>query len=250
MNLRSNEFNDIRRYYDSVYHEAAQPYRHASAHLLRLVSKVGIRRGQRVLDVACGTGQWLYAAGRVGAIPYGIDLSEKAIDVCRTVMPAGIFYAQPAEVLPFEGGVFDIVSCLGALEHFVDPRAALTEMVRVARPDAKILLLVPNADFPTLRLGLYSGTAQTVAKEEVLTLEEWKRLFESCGLEVRRRWRDLHVLSWSWISSRGPAAIPLRAAQALSLRLWPLRWQYQVYHLCACSGKTPIGASPEADRRK
>jgi SAM-dependent methyltransferase len=238
VSLRSSELNDIRRYYDSVYHEAAKPYRHASTHLLRMVSKVGIRRGQRVLDVACGTGQWLYAASGAGAIPYGVDLSEKAIGVCQTVMPAGTFHAQPAEVLPFEGGFFDVVSCLGALEHFVDPRAALTEMVRVARPDAKILLLVPNADFPTLRLGLYSGTDQTAAKEDVLTLEEWKRLFESCGLEVRRRWRDLHVLSWSWISSRGPLAMPLRAAQALALAVWPLQWQYQVYHLCGITRQT------------
>jgi ubiquinone/menaquinone biosynthesis C-methylase UbiE len=229
---RADELDDIRRFYDSIYHQAAMPYSRASTHLRRLVSKVGILRGQWVLDVACGAGQWLHAMSEAGAIPHGVDLSQTAIDVCRKVMPAGTFHAQAAEALPFDDGLFDHVSCLGALEHFVDARAALMEMVRVSKPDATILLLVPNADFPPLRLGLYSGTAQTAAKEEVLTLEEWKRLFESCGLEVRRRWRDLHVLSWSWISSRGPLAMPLRAAQALALAVWPLQWQYQVYHLC------------------
>jgi len=105
--------------------------------------------------------------------------------------------------------------------------------VRVAKNNAKFLLLVPNADFPTLRLGLYSGTHQVVAKEEVLNLKGWTKLFQDCGLEIRNRWRDLHVLSWSWIASQGPLFIPLRAAQALALAIWPLMWQYQVYHLCA-----------------
>ncbi|RPJ07444.1 MAG: methyltransferase domain-containing protein, partial [Deltaproteobacteria bacterium] len=136
------------------------------------------------------------------------------------------------EALPFEDQMFDVVSCLGALEHFVDAPAALKEMVRVAKTDAKILLLVPNADFLTQKVGLYSGTRQVEAKEEVLSLKAWAALFKDSGLEIRDRWRDLHVLSWRWISSRGPLFMPLRAAQALALAVWPLAWQYQVYHLC------------------
>jgi ubiquinone/menaquinone biosynthesis C-methylase UbiE len=233
MDQQTKELKSIRNFYDSVYHEASKPYTKTSIHLRRLASRVEVHGKQRVLDVGCGAGPWLFAASRLGAIPYGIDLSEKAISVCRSVMPVGTFHVQAAEKLSFEDNLFDLVSCLGALEHFVDPQAALKEMVRVAKANAKLLLLVPNADFPTLRLGLYSGTHQVVAKEEVLSLKGWKELFEDCGLEVRDRWRDLHVLSWSWISSQGPLFIPLRAAQAAALAIWPLMWQYQVYRLCA-----------------
>jgi hypothetical protein len=105
-------------------------------------------------------------------------------------------------------------------------------MVRVAKPDATFVLLVPNKDFLTRRLGLYSGTYQVDAKEEVRTLSEWQRLFNEAGLVVEERWRDLHVLSWSWIASGAWYAIPLRAFQALALALWPVQWQYQVYHRC------------------
>ena len=176
------------------------------------------------------SGCWLVK--NEGAIPYGVDISEKAIAVCKSTMPEGQFYIQPAESLPFEKNMFDLVTCLGALEHFVNPGQALKEIVRVAKPDAKILILVPNADFLTRRLGLYSGTNQAQVSEAVRSLQEWNKLFEKSGLVVKKRWRDLHVLSGSWILSGKWHLIPLRAAQALALAIWPLRWQYQVYHLC------------------
>jgi len=124
------------------------------------------------------------------------------------------------------------VSCLGSLEHFVEPLAALREMARVARAHARILILVPNADFLTRKLKLYRGTDQKDAREAVRTLEQWERLFAAAGLAVRRRWKDLHVCSRTWISRNGWRRAPLRALQAVSLVFWPLRWQYQVYHLC------------------
>jgi SAM-dependent methyltransferase len=233
MNKQPNELRGIRSFYDSIYYRSAGPYAKPSRHLLRLAARLEIGPHQRVLDVGCGTGQWLKAASEFGAVPCGIDLSEKAIGVCRSMMPGGTFHAQAAETLPFDDRQFDMVSCLGALEHFVDARSALNEMIRVAKADGRFLFLVPNADFLTRRLGLYSGTHQADVKEEVLTLDEWAQLFRDCGLEVRDRWRDLHVLSWPWISSRGPLWILLRAAQAAVLAIWPLKWQYQVYHLCA-----------------
>jgi hypothetical protein len=91
---------------------------------------------------------------------------------------------------------------------------------------------VPNTDFLPARLGLYKGTHQADVHEEGRSLSDWRALFEDAGLCVRHRWRDLHVLSPSWIC-RGPwYAWPVRASQALALPLWPLSWQYQVYHLC------------------
>lgn len=222
----------IRAYYDSVYYRKVNSGLDLPRHLEKLAFRVGIHEKHRVLDVACGSGEWLLACSRRGAIPYGVDLSRKAIEACQSKMANGTFFAQPAETLPFENEQFDIISCLGALEHFVDPRLALREMVRVAKKDAKVLILVPNADFLTRRLGLYTGTSQIDAKEEVWTLHEWQELLADAGLDAEEKWRDLHVLSWSWISSRGWHLIPLRLAQAAALVVWPLKWQYQVYHLC------------------
>jgi len=222
----------IRQYYDDVYYRSASGHGAASRHLRRLARRIGVRSGERVLDVGCGLGEWLLAARECGAVPAGIDLSGKAIAVCRERMPEGQFAAGPAEILPFPDQSFDVVTCLGSLEHFLQPENALREMVRVGRPHARYVLLVPNADFMTRRLGLYRGTEQRAVREQARTLKAWGDLFRAAGLEVRARWADLHVLSWGWITRRGIWRAPLRAAQALALVAWPLGWQYQVYHLC------------------
>ncbi|MGH8107431.1 MAG: class I SAM-dependent methyltransferase [Arenimonas sp.] len=228
----------MRSFYDSVYHKSAKPISAVSNHLRRLARKVKIDAGQQVLDVACGVGEWLLACRERGAVPSGIDLSENAILACKKTFPEGEFHCMPAESLPFVDNRFDAVTCLGSLEHFIEPQKALAEMRRVAKADAVFLFLVPNSDFLTRKIGLFKGTYQIDAKEEVRTIEEWHGLFESAGLIVENSWRDLHVLSWRWISAGKWHLIPLRAAQALALAIWPLRWQYQIYFLCRSNGKS------------
>jgi len=224
--------NKIRRFYNSVYYKNATAGAGSLRHYDRLTAKINVQPEQEVLDVACGTGEWLLAVKARGAIAAGIDLSQKAVEVCKSNISSGEIHAGSAETLPFENRRFHIVTCLGALEHFINPLKALQEMTRTARDDAVFLLLVPNKDFLTAKLSLFSGTDQHDIKEEVRTLGEWKELFETADLEVIKCWKDLHVLSWSWISQKKWYHIPLPAAQALALVVWPLSWQYQVYHLC------------------
>ncbi|MEQ8230161.1 MAG: class I SAM-dependent methyltransferase [Gammaproteobacteria bacterium] len=222
----------IRDFYDHEYYRDLPAQAGPSMHQRRLARRLDIGWADAVLDVACGAGGWLAACAARGATVAGIDLSERAIDCCRRTLPAGEFHVGPAETLPFPAARFSVVSCLGSLEHFLDPDAALTEMRRVARRDARFLILVPNAGFLTRRLGLYRGTFQVQAREEVLPLAAWEALFHRNGLEVVARWRDLHVLSWQWIMRRPRRAAPLRALQAFALACWPLAWQYQVYFEC------------------
>jgi ubiquinone/menaquinone biosynthesis C-methylase UbiE len=227
-----DELEEMKSFYDDVYYADANKPLQGSAHLQNLAGKMDIASGIAVLDIACGLGEWLHVCASGGAQVSGVDLSERAIDYCHKHMPDGEFHAVPAEKLPFADGQFDLVSCLGSLEHFVEPLVSLREMARVAKADARFLILVPNADFLTRKLKLFGGTNQKDAKEVVRTLEEWEGLFEQAGLRVTRKWKDLHVLSWSWITMNGWLGAPFRALQALALAVWPLRWQYQVYHLC------------------
>lgn len=223
----------VREYYDRVYYKDAGVERTTSNHYRRLARRFTPWQGRRLLDVACGTGGWLQAATALGACPTGVDISPVALEACRRSLPHAELHCGPAEQLPFSDREFDFISCLGALEHFLNPEAALLEMIRVAKPNAGFLLLVPNAGFLLRRVGLYSGTEQVGVHEEVRSLRGWQELFESLGLRVRLRWRDLHVLSPSWIMQGSWHLRPVRLAQALALPCWPLSWQYQVYHLCS-----------------
>jgi len=236
-----DELASIKSFYDDTYYHDLPRAISTQGHYTRLARRLGVDARSAVLDVACGTGSWLATCAGLGSSIAGIDLSERAIDFCRRALAMGEFHQGPAERLPFESARFNLVTCLGSLEHFVDPVAALREMMRVARPEAAFVLLVPNADFLTRRLGLYRGTYQTQAKEHVRTIEEWESLFEKAGLKVESRWKDLHVLSAGWIVRKPWLLAPIRAMQAFALAIWPLRWQYQVYFLCRAGSRTSEG---------
>lgn len=231
--ITQDDVQDIKQFYDDVYHaNAVATQGKINRHFQRLHDKLGISANSNVLDIACGAGSWLKVCHDRGAQVSGVDISTKAIAVCRERIPAGTFYDQPAETLPFDDDTFDVITCLGSLEHFIDPSSSVREMVRVAKADAVFCILVPNKDFLTRKLGLFGGTYQVAAKEVVRTLEEWDALLTGAGLQVDARWKDLHVLNKNWITQGKPIMWPARALQALMLPLWPLRWQYQVYHRC------------------
>lgn len=232
MSEDNEQFSRIKQFYDDEYYGSSAHERELPWHYRVVANRLGNLDGLKVLDVACGVGDWLALLKSRGCEVHGIDISERAIERCKQRFPGGDFHLGPAEDLPFADGSFDLVTCLGSLEHFVQPERALREMLRVARPAARFLLLVPNAGFLPRRLGLYGGTHQVKVREVVRSLDEWRDLFLGAGLSIDERWRDLHVLSSDWIGLGGWRGWIPRALQAVMLPVWPLAWQYQVYHLC------------------
>lgn len=232
-NEGSDEAQSAQKFYDETFY-ADRSERPATApwHTRRIAHRLGNFAGKRVLDVGCGLGDWLELLGRDGALLSGIDLSTRAVEACRDRLPGADIRLGSADALPWADGCFDLVTCLGSLEHFADKPRALSEMARVGIDDASFLILIPNASFPTRRLGFYAGTQQTQAREDVYSLDAWEKLFRTAGLIVDRRWRDLHVLNYRWIAAGPLRQWIFRAAQAAVLPIWPIAWQYQVYHLC------------------
>lgn len=222
----------VRRFYDDKYYAGAGHTGVVAWHMRRVASRLGITAATNALDVACGAGAWLAELHRRGATVSGTDISARAVERAKAWLAGADIRESVAEQLPFEAAQFDLITCMGSLEHFLDQPKALQEMRRVGKPDAKFLILVPNAGFLTRRFGLYGGTQQTAIRETVRPIAEWESMFQNAGLRVQAKWRDLHPLSRGWVC-RGPAwKWGLRLAQACALACWPVAWQYQVYFLC------------------
>ena len=110
-----------------------------------LVDKCQISRGQRVLDVATGTGNVAIRAALTGAAVVASDLTPENFDAGRrAARTAGVdveWIEGDAEALPFEDGEFDAVtSCFGAM-FAPDQQKAANELLRVCRAGGTIGLI-------------------------------------------------------------------------------------------------------------
>lgn len=108
----------------------------------RLVKKAGVHAGQRVLDVACGTGVVSVTAARLGARVTGLDLTPELLVRARENSSiAGVeveWLEGDVEQIPFADGTFDVV--LSQYGHIFAPRpeVAIVEMLRVLKPGGTI----------------------------------------------------------------------------------------------------------------
>lgn len=108
----------------------------------RLVERMGIKAGDRVLDIGCGTGRltgWIHTCVGPSGTVVGIDPLADRIAVARTRTEAIHFAVGSAEDLrDFADGSFDAV-CLCAVFHWIlDQPKALSEIHRVLRPGGRV----------------------------------------------------------------------------------------------------------------
>ena len=131
-----------------------------------VIDLAGIRQGQRVLDLAGGTGdltkQLLKRVGESGSVTLA-DISAPMLDVGRRRLVdsgilRGVSYVQAnAETLPFAENSFDRVSIAFGLRNVTVKERALTAMLRVLRPGGQVLIL----EFSTLNVPLLDPLYRT-----------------------------------------------------------------------------------------
>ena len=111
--------------------------------------------GDELVEVACGSGVFLDQHARHVKRIAGLDLSDIQVRLAQRRL-ADITAAGSAEIvqgdaaaLPWADESFSVATCMGSLEYFPDPAAALREMWRVLRPDGRIVVsygLDPEAE--------------------------------------------------------------------------------------------------------
>jgi SAM-dependent methyltransferase len=111
----------------------------------RLLAAVPPAPGDRVLDIACGTGAVASvaapAAGGTGSV-IGLDRSGEMLAVARRRLPQLDWREGDAQALPFGDGGFDVVLCQFGLMFVDDRELAVREMLRVLRHGGRVGLVV------------------------------------------------------------------------------------------------------------
>lgn len=100
----------------------------------RIADAVAVEPGQRLLDVACGTGVVARECARRGATVTGLDLNEGMLSVAARIAPDIDWRQGDAQDLSFDDEAFDTVVCQFGLMFFPEREKALAELWRVLAP--------------------------------------------------------------------------------------------------------------------
>ena len=127
-----------------------------------LCKAVAPHPGERILDLAAGTGASSAALAKGGAEVVACDLSEGMIEVGRERHPEIEFVHGNAMDLDFEDGSFDAVTISWGLRNIPDPQLALREMARVVRPRGRLVVLEFSTPPSRVFRGMYNVYQSTV----------------------------------------------------------------------------------------
>jgi ubiquinone/menaquinone biosynthesis C-methylase UbiE len=117
--------------YDSVWSPLTRQF------IPSLLADASVSAGMLALDVACGPGYVSAAAKQLGAVPTGIDFSEKMVGIAKGMFPGIRFRQGDAHDLAFEDGNFDRVLMNFGLLHVSHPEKACAEACRVLKRGGK-----------------------------------------------------------------------------------------------------------------
>jgi demethylmenaquinone methyltransferase/2-methoxy-6-polyprenyl-1,4-benzoquinol methylase len=131
-------FDDVARRYDLTNDVlSAGQARRWRRHVARAV---GAQRGERVLDLAAGTGTSSVPVREAGAFVVPVDFSLGMLRTGRARLPYLPFTAGDALHLPFQDAVFDAVTISFGLRNVADPDAGLAELARVTKPGGRLVV--------------------------------------------------------------------------------------------------------------
>jgi SAM-dependent methyltransferase len=161
----------------------------------RLVRRIGVHAGERVLDVACGTGNAAVRAAQAGGEVVGVDLTPELFDAAqREAAAAGVsveWVEGDAEALPFPDESFDVVLSTFGVMFAPRHRVAAAELARVLRPGGRLGLCnwTPEGEQGQIfrALGGFAPPPPPFAEPPLPwgTESHVRELFEGTGIELQ-----------------------------------------------------------------
>ncbi|MBN8560549.1 MAG: class I SAM-dependent methyltransferase [Leptolyngbya sp. UWPOB_LEPTO1] len=155
----------------------------------------------KVLDVACGTGEFeqLILTEHSEQKMVGVDISEKMLAIAQQKLqayPNVTLSLASAEHLPFADQSFDVIVSASAFHYFENPAIALAEMKRVLKPNGKIMILDWCKDYLLCRICDLILKVTDPAHQQCYTQAELHGFLKASGFDITRATKVRFGLVW------------------------------------------------------
>lgn len=109
------------------------------------------KKSGTILDVGCGSGNFLRGMKERGFAVFGIEPSGSGSEFARAEYGIEIYHGMIEDYLAAQPGRrFDVITLLNVLEHLTDPAAALAQLRHALAPEGMLVIVVPDARFHDL----------------------------------------------------------------------------------------------------
>lgn len=132
--------NNLKKYYDGK----KEVYGINQTRKKKMIQLLGNLVNKKILDVGCGNGHFGKEFINNGNSVFGVDISEKSVEVAKKYLSDAKCTDIQQDRLPYEDNFFDVIIMGEIIEHLLEPKKALLEIKRVLKNDGFIVITTPN----------------------------------------------------------------------------------------------------------
>ncbi|MEK7460215.1 MAG: class I SAM-dependent methyltransferase [Patescibacteria group bacterium] len=146
--IKKTSWGGVAGWYDQLLEKNDDTYQ-TNVVLPNLVRALEIRKGLRVLDLACGQGFFSRAFALEGAEVAGVDISSELIDLAKKQSPKEIkYFVRSADDLSvFQDGYFERITIVLSIQNIEAPHKVFKECARILAPQGKLFIVLNHPAF-------------------------------------------------------------------------------------------------------
>lgn len=175
----------------------------------------------KVLDIGCRRGIIGSAVQEeFKALVYGVDMDESELVIAKQRNLRTTLHNVDQEELPFEDGVFDLIILAEVVEHLARPNHCLSEIHRVLKPGATLIITTPNLTSLPNRVKFCRGEDPTqISDKDFGNIH--KREYNLQDLKLFLEWHDFDITELIFANYRAIGSKQGLLYKSIVCRLWP-----------------------------